>query len=130
MLIYPASAVGHSVPDACNAPPRSSRHKRSAVAVVVCQLKMPGCLVAQGGGKILLVIIGNPRGEGLHQGNGAGPFLEPEALFFARAPPPLGVGMALRLVLAGKRVMKPQRSARLHERHRRRLTAVVTHEGH
>jgi hypothetical protein len=78
----------------------------------------------------MVVVVGNPTFECSPQGIGAGPFLQPEALFFEGAHHPLGVCIALGVLVAGKRLLNPQGRACRHERHRGGLTAVVTQQTH
>lgn len=78
----------------------------------------------------MVIVVGNPTFECSDQVIGAGPFLQPEALFFEGAHHPLGVRIALGVIVAGKRLLNPQGRACLHERHRSGLTAVVTHQKH
>jgi hypothetical protein len=78
-----------------------------------------------------MVIIGiDPRRECSHQLERAGPFLQPQAFLFQGAHNSLSIGIALRIVVAGKRLMEPQRAAGRHECLSGRLTPVVTHQGH
>lgn len=99
------------------------------MAVTVFSFKLPGRLVAQGGVQVVLIVRWDPGVQGTDQGKGTGPFLEPEAFFFERAHQALGVGIALGIVVAGKGLLDPQGATGIHEGARRRLTAVVTHEG-
>ncbi len=77
---------------------------------------------------IACVVPLNPGSERLLQLPRAGPLTAPEQLFLQRPYQAFRIRVALRVVVAGKGLRDPQRGTRLHERHRRRLTAVLTHE--
>ena len=78
----------------------------------------------------MVVVVGHPSFESAHQFIGTGPFLQPEARFFEGVHHPLGVGLALGVIVAGKRVLNAQGRACLHARHRGGLTAVGTQQEH
>jgi len=74
------------------------------------------------------VVVLDPRSEGTDSGERPGPLMPPEVLLFQRAPHPLGVGIALRIVIAREGLMNAQRVARPPACHRGGLTAVVAHQ--
>src|SRR5688572_7607983 len=76
----------------------------------------------------MLVIVSDPPLEGTGSGEMTSPLVQPEAFLFQRTHPALGVGVALRVVIAGKRLLDPQETARLHEGGGRRVASVITHE--
>src|SRR3989338_10279677 len=69
-----------------------------------------------------------PRGEGLVYREGTRPLAQPEALLFQRSNRPLGVGVALRVVVAGESLGDAELAAGGQEAHRGGLTAVVAHQ--
>ncbi len=78
-----------------------------------------------------MVIVGiDPNPECSHQLERAGPFLQPQAFLFQGAHDSLSIGIALWIIVAGKRLMNPQRAAGRHECLSGRLTPVVTHQGY
>jgi hypothetical protein len=78
----------------------------------------------------MLIIVGDPAVKSPDQGEGAGPLLQPEACLFDRTPHPLGIGITLGVVIAGKGLLDPQDTASFHEGPRGWLTPMVTHQGH
>lgn len=78
----------------------------------------------------MFVVVSEPGLEGLHQLQGAGPFLQLEALLFEGPHEALCVCIALRIVVTGERLMDLQCRAGLPEGRRGRLTPIVTHQRH
>ena len=78
----------------------------------------------------MLMVVCNPDVQCPHEGSRTRPRRQPEAFFCERAQHPLGVRMALGVVIAGEGWPDPQAVAGLHEGLRRWLTPVVTHQGH
>jgi hypothetical protein len=72
------------------------------------------------------VVGGDPCREGPGSGEGTGPCLPPETFLFPRAPHPLGVGMALRGVIARQGRLDCPGPTGLHVGGGGRLTAVGT----
>jgi hypothetical protein len=114
----------------CNASHLSSDRERNTVARVVCPLKLPGRFVAQGGVQVMLVVVIDPGLKDTGYYERTGPLVKPEAFLFQRTHHSLGVRVALRVVIAGKRLLDPQGLACLHECRCGGLTAVVTHQEH
>jgi hypothetical protein len=78
----------------------------------------------------MLVKVCNPAGAGADPSKRLGPCRPPKAFFCARVPQVLCVSVAFGVVSVGKRLWHPQGHARLPERQRGRLAAIVTHPGH
>lgn len=93
---------------------------------MVVSLTLLGRFIAHGRVQIMRVIIRHPPREGPAQLEGAGPFLQPQALLFEGTEDPLRVSIALWVVIAGEGLPNPQRAAGLQKGRRRRLAAVVT----
>jgi hypothetical protein len=88
-------------------------------------LKLPGRLVAAGGGHVRLVIVSPPECKGLAQRHRTGPFLEPQALCL---PPPedsCRLRLPRRGVRAGQAVREPQEPPGLPQGGRGGLTAMA-----
>ena len=69
-----------------------------------------------------------PPGDGIGQFEGAGPLAQPDALLLQRTDRPLGVGVALGVVVAREGLLNPQGPTGGQEAHRGRLTAIVAHQ--
>ena len=69
-----------------------------------------------------------PPREGIPHREGAGPLAQPEAFLLEGADAALGVGVALRVVVAGEGLGDAELAAGGQEAHRGRLTAVVAHQ--
>jgi hypothetical protein len=76
----------------------------------------------------MLVITSDPALEGTGDGERTAPLMQPETFFFQRIHYALGVSIALRVVIAGKRLLDSQETASLHKGGDRRLTSIITHE--
>jgi hypothetical protein len=63
----------------------------------------------------MLIIVLEPGVERPHPGDGAGLLLRSEGFLFECGHAALGICMALRVVVAGKRLVNSQRAAGLHE---------------
>ena len=74
------------------------------------------------------VVGGDPRLKHTGEGDRTSPCVQPEAFLLPRAHHPLGVGVPLGVVIAGKGLLDPQRPTSPHKGHRRRLTAIITHQ--
>jgi hypothetical protein len=83
------------------------------MAVMVFSVKLPGRLLAQGGVQVAFILCWAPGVQGTDYGKGAGPLLEPKALFFERAHQALRVGMALGVVYRWSRLAGSLRPYRL-----------------
>mgnify|MGYP003288449966 CR=1 FL=1 len=77
----------------------------------------------------MLVVIRDPVCTRVHQLHGTGPVLQPEAFLFEGPHKALRIGVAFRVVIAGKGLVYAQGTAGLHKGARRWLTAVIPHEG-
>jgi hypothetical protein len=78
-----------------------------------------------------MVIVGSaPHPAGSHQRDRAGPFLQPQACLVQGAHDSRSLGMALWIIVAGKRLRHPQRAAGRQACLSGRLTPVVTHQGY
>ena len=69
-----------------------------------------------------------PPSDVIRQREGTRPLPQPEALLLERANTALGIGVALRVVVAGEGLGDVQRPAGGQEAHRGRLTAVIAHQ--
>jgi hypothetical protein len=70
----------------------------------------------------------DPASNCSHQGEGAGPFLQPPTRFVEGTHDPFRVGVALGVVVTDKGLMNPPPRAGLYAHHRRGLTPVVMHQ--
>jgi hypothetical protein len=78
----------------------------------------------------MLVVVREPVLKRADQLKGAGPLLQPEALFLEGPDEPFRVCITLRVMLTGECLMDLQGRTGLHKGHRGRLTPVVTHQRH
>lgn len=104
-----------SFPNSCNAPRESSGYERRTVATMVVSLELTGRLITQRCVQIMLIVVNDPAAECPHQFQGAGPFLQPEALLFERTDDPRRVRVPLRIVIAGNRLVNAQGCTHLHQ---------------
>jgi hypothetical protein len=74
------------------------------------------------------VVASDPALEGMSYGDRTGPLVPPEAFLFQRTHHALGIGVALRVVIAGTRLLDPQETASLPKGGGRRWASVITHE--
>ena len=81
--------------------------------------------VAQGGMQIVLIEPLDPAAHLLGHFVLVLPLPQPQQLFLHRPDRPLGVGVALGVAVAGEGLADSQVVTGPHERHRRRLAAVV-----
>src|SRR3989338_1591474 len=77
----------------------------------------------------MLIVTIDPNAECGGQLKRTRPFPEPETFLLQGAHHAFGVGIAPRVVVAGKRLMNAQNRARFHEGQRSGLAAIITHEG-
>ena len=99
------------------------------MAPVVIPLKLCRWHGSQGRMQIMLVVVRDPIIECLDQRDGAGPFLQPQALLFAGPYDSLCIRIARRVVRAGEGVMTAQSAASFHKGERGGVTPMITHPG-
>jgi hypothetical protein len=113
----------------CNAPHLSSGQERRTGAVVVILLNRLGRLGAQGGVAIRRLVINHPRRKGPDERQRARPRASPAACRLAGAHAARRGGLALGMVLPGKRRRPLHGATGLPDGARRRLPAMSTQAG-